>query len=88
MKYYLEYSNSGIKLARTKLVTMPQKGSNAIEQCWLQVLDADQAAFPDFLIKVLPCMDAGIEGDNVALVQSPQVLLLEVLCSRQTSGAL
>ena len=36
-------------------------------------MDADQAAFPDFLTKMLPCMDAGVESDNVALVQSPQV---------------
>jgi len=39
----------------------------------MQVLDADQAAFPDFLTNILPCMDAGLESDNVALVQSPQV---------------
>ena len=43
-----------------------------MELVW-QVLDADQAAFPDFLTKTLPCMDAGIDSDNVALVQSPQV---------------
>ena len=42
-------------------------------KCLFQVLDADQAAFPDFLTSVLPCMDAGVESDNVALVQSPQV---------------
>lgn len=39
----------------------------------LVVLDADQAAFSDFLVKLLPCLDAGVESDNVALVQSPQV---------------
>ena len=39
----------------------------------LIVLDADQAAFPDFLTSILPCLDAGVESDNVALVQSPQV---------------
>lgn len=41
----------------------------------MQVLDADQAAFPDFLTKILPCMDAGADSDNVALIQSPQVLI-------------
>ena len=43
--------------------------------CFWQVMDADQAAFPDFLTKMLPCMDAGVESDNLALVQSPQVVL-------------
>ena len=58
--------------------------NSAIQQIWpkselvtdrdvMFVLDADQAAFPDFLTKMLPCFDAGNPCDNVALVQSPQV---------------
>lgn len=41
------------------------------------VLDADQAAFSDFLTSLLPCLDAGTDADNVALVQSPQVSSLQ-----------
>ena len=63
--------------------------NNAIREIWpanqqvddrdiLVVLDADQAAFPDFLTSILPCLDAGIDSDNVALVQSPQVNFLKI----------
>ena len=53
-------------------------------------LDADQAAFPDFLTSILPCMDAGVDADNVALVQSPQVSKLSfmLLCqARQCTSS-
>lgn len=55
------------------LIQIYGQGATPPEHEVVAVFDADQAAHSHFFTSILPWMDA---GDDVALVQSPQVMLL------------